>query len=67
MLYSYYRSSCSWRVRIALQWKEVDYEYKKINLILDGGEQVFLFNTQSRKFCRHKYFNIIEHTNLQGN
>ena len=26
-LYSYYRSSCSWRVRIALALKGVDYEY----------------------------------------
>lgn len=39
VLYSYYRSSCSWRVRIALQWKEVDYAHKKVNLILNGGEQ----------------------------
>lgn len=39
LLYSYYRSSCSWRVRIALALKGIDYEYKSVNLIKDGGEQ----------------------------
>ncbi|RCN32791.1 putative maleylacetoacetate isomerase [Ancylostoma caninum] len=33
VLYSYWRSSCSWRVRIALNLKKVDYEYKTINLL----------------------------------
>ncbi|XP_067136464.1 maleylacetoacetate isomerase-like [Centruroides vittatus] len=39
ILYSYYRSSCSWRVRIALALKGIDYEYKAVNIIKDGGEQ----------------------------
>lgn len=39
VLYSYFRSSCAYRVRIALAWKNVDYEYKTVNLIKDGGEQ----------------------------
>lgn len=39
VLYSYFRSSCAYRVRIALAWKNVDYEYKAVNLIKDGGEQ----------------------------
>eukprot|EP00871_Galdieria_phlegrea_P004531 jgi/Galph1/5079/GphlegSOOS_G3692.1 len=39
ILYSYWRSSCSWRVRIALSLKNVDYEYRSVNLIKDGGEQ----------------------------
>ncbi|MCA9524469.1 MAG: maleylacetoacetate isomerase [Myxococcales bacterium] len=38
-LYSYYRSSCSWRVRIALALKGVDYEYVAVNLVRGGGEQ----------------------------
>ncbi|KAL3315401.1 Glutathione S-transferase zeta-1 [Cichlidogyrus casuarinus] len=38
-LYSYFRSSCSYRVRIALNLKKVDYNYKAVNLIKDGGEQ----------------------------
>ncbi|GJJ76999.1 maleylacetoacetate isomerase [Entomortierella parvispora] len=37
ILYSYFRSSCSWRVRIALNLKKIDYEIKPINLL--KGEQ----------------------------
>ncbi|KAH7940943.1 hypothetical protein HPB49_008314 [Dermacentor silvarum] len=37
--YGNQRSSCAYRVRIALAWKNVDYEYKAVNLIKDGGEQ----------------------------
>ncbi|XP_072950859.1 glutathione S-transferase zeta class-like [Typha angustifolia] len=36
-LYSYWRSSCSQRVRIALNLKGLDYEYKAVNLL--KGEQ----------------------------
>lgn len=39
ILYSYWRSSCSWRVRLALEWKGIEYTYKAVNLIKDGGEQ----------------------------
>ncbi|XP_030877612.1 maleylacetoacetate isomerase isoform X4 [Leptonychotes weddellii] len=39
ILYSYFRSSCSWRVRIALALKSIDYETVPINLIKDGGQQ----------------------------
>lgn len=39
ILYSYFRSSCSWRVRIALALKKIDYEYRAVNLVKDGGEQ----------------------------
>ncbi|KFM64602.1 Maleylacetoacetate isomerase, partial [Stegodyphus mimosarum] len=35
VLYSYFRSSCSWRVRIALHLKGIDYEYKAVNLLKD--------------------------------
>ena len=38
-LYSYWRSSASWRVRIGLALKRVRYEYIAVNLIRDGGEQ----------------------------
>lgn len=38
ILYSYWRSSCSWRVRIALNMKNISYEIKPINLL--KGEQV---------------------------
>lgn len=36
-LYSYFRSSCSYRVRIALKLKGLEYEYKAVNLL--KGEQ----------------------------
>lgn len=39
-LYTYWRSSCSWRVRIALAWKGVDYESIPVHLVKDGGEQL---------------------------
>jgi maleylpyruvate isomerase len=31
-LYSYYRSSSAWRVRLVLSWKKVEYEYAAVNL-----------------------------------
>jgi maleylacetoacetate isomerase len=39
ILYSYWRSSCSYRVRIALNIKDIDYEYRAIHLVQNGGEQ----------------------------
>ena len=38
-LYTYYRSSSSYRVRIALALKGLDYRALPVNLIRDGGEQ----------------------------
>ena len=38
-LYSYWRSSCSWRVRICLALKGLQYECIPIHLVKDGGEQ----------------------------
>lgn len=38
-LYNYWRSSASWRVRIALAHKGLAYEYVAVNLVRDGGEQ----------------------------
>lgn len=38
-LYGYWRSSCSWRVRIALNLKGIPYEYIPVHLTRDGGEQ----------------------------
>ena len=37
-LYNYFRSSASWRVRIALAWKNVPYEYVPVSL-LDKANQ----------------------------
>lgn len=38
-LYSYFRSSCSHRVRIALALKGLAYAYVPVHLVRDGGEQ----------------------------
>jgi len=39
-LYSYWRSSCSWRVRTALALKNISYEYIPVHLLRGGGEQL---------------------------
>jgi len=39
-LYNYFRSSASWRVRIALNWKGIPYEYVPVSLIANGGEHL---------------------------
>lgn len=38
-LWSYWRSSCAYRVRIALGLKGVDYEYGAVHILRNGGEQ----------------------------
>ena len=38
-LYGYWRSTCSWRVRIALSYKGIAYEYVPVHLVRGGGEQ----------------------------
>ena len=38
-LYSYFRSSAAYRVRIALNLKGLPYEYLPVHLVRDGGEQ----------------------------
>ena len=38
-LYDYYRSSCSYRVRIALNLKNLSYEVIPVHLVNNGGEQ----------------------------
>ena len=38
-LYSYYRSSAAYRVRIALALKHLDYQYQTVHLVNQGGEQ----------------------------
>lgn len=39
VLYSYWRSSAAYRVRIALNLKGLDYETRPVHLLRDGGEQ----------------------------
>jgi maleylacetoacetate isomerase len=38
-LYSYFRSSASYRVRIALHWKGLEFTYLPIHLLKEGGQQ----------------------------
>ena len=38
-LYSYYRSSSAYRVRIALYFKQIDFQYQAVHLLKEGGEQ----------------------------
>src|SRR6202790_2792739 len=38
-LYGYWRSSASYRVRIALACKGLDFEYVPVHLVRSGGEQ----------------------------
>lgn len=38
-LYNYFRSSASFRVRIALALKGLDYEYASVHLVKGGGQQ----------------------------
>jgi maleylpyruvate isomerase len=38
-LWSYWRSSCAYRVRIALGLKGLAYEYAAVHLLRDGGDQ----------------------------
>ncbi|HYD62590.1 MAG TPA: maleylacetoacetate isomerase [Noviherbaspirillum sp.] len=45
-LYSYFRSSASYRVRIALNLKGLPYEVVPVHLLKNGGEQ---FSTEYRK------------------
>lgn len=39
ILYSYFRSSASYRVRIAMNLKSMDYDYEGVHLLKDGGQQ----------------------------
>ena len=39
VLYGYWRSSASYRVRMALNLKGLDYEQRFVHLVRDGGEQ----------------------------
>lgn len=38
-LYGYWRSSASYRVRIALNLKQLEYDYIPVHLVKEGGEQ----------------------------
>ncbi len=79
LLYSYFRSSCSWRVRIALALKSVDYEYAAVHLVKGDQRkreyletvnplgQVGKMNERERKSKLQKtcaFNNVLEQKNL---
>lgn len=39
ILYNYFRSSASYRLRIALHWKGLPFEYRAVHLLEGGGQQ----------------------------
>ena len=39
-LYSYWRSTAAFRVRIALNIKQIDYQYEAVHLVKNGGQQL---------------------------
>lgn len=39
ILYNYFRSSASYRARIALHWKDLPFEYRAVHLLEGGGQQ----------------------------
>ena len=51
ILYSYWRSSCSWRVRVALAFKGIPYEYRAVNLL--KGEQASFGNLDNLENLRN--------------
>lgn len=57
-LYSYYRSSSSYRVRIALNLKNLDYDIVPVNLIKEGGEQ---FSTDFKKINPAAKIPVLNH------
>ena len=40
ILHEYWRSSCSWRVRIALNLKGIEYDIIPVHLVKDGGQHL---------------------------
>ncbi len=59
-LYDYFRSSASFRVRIALNLKKLDYEMIPIHLVHDGGQQ---FSAQYRQINPHSLVPALQDEN----
>ena len=39
VLHGYWRSGCSWRLRIVMNLKKIEYKQEYVHLVKDGGEQ----------------------------
>lgn len=59
-LYSYYRSSCSFRVRIGLYLKKLDFHYEPVHLLKEGGEQ---FQDSFKKISPFSQVPCLKHDN----
>jgi len=57
-LYTYYRSSSSYRVRLALNLKNLAYKIKPVHLLKDGGEQ---YKDEYRKMNAAGRIPLLEH------
>jgi maleylpyruvate isomerase len=57
-LHGYFRSSASYRVRIALNLKGLDYEYDSVHLNRNGGEQ---FSSAFRELNPFSLVPVLEH------
>jgi len=57
-LYSYFRSSASHRVRIALHYKSLPFEYVPVHLVKEGGEQ---FKPEYKKLNPHSQVPCLVH------
>ena len=54
-LFSYWRSSASYRVRIALNLKQINYEYIPVHLVKEGGQQHSIDYAQKNMYqCQNK-------------
>ena len=51
-LYNYFRSSCSYRVRIALNLKDLEYTLENIHLLEQGGQQFTSSFKELNPSCR---------------
>ena len=56
-LYNYFRSSASYRVRIALNLKKLSFEYFSVHLSRGGGEQ---FSAEFRQLNPHSLLPVLE-------
>ena len=63
-LYSYWRSSSAWRVRLVLELKDIPYSVYPVHLVKDGGEQHSDWYTKKNPLTQ---IPTLEFTDTQGN
>lgn len=63
-LYDYFRSSASYRVRIVLNLKNIDYTKQEVQLVNNGGEQHNINYKQDINFQELVPSLVLEHNNI---